>query len=30
MKDGLVMTLIFIGLALILLDKLFTDKGGKA
>lgn len=30
MKDGLVTILIFIGLALILLDKLFTDKGGKA
>lgn len=30
MKDGLVTILVFIGLALILLDKLFTNKGGKA
>ena len=30
MKDGFVALLIFVGLALILLDKLFTDKGGKA
>ena len=30
MKDGLVTTLIFIGLTLIVLDKLFNDKGVKA